>query len=59
MARNPSACARIAAMRCEYVEFELARYVPGEMPGANCAKKGWDMGVTVIARRVCQVRRAS
>jgi len=57
MARNPSAYARIAAERCEYVvevesESKSARYDPGEMPGENCAKKAWDIGVTSIARRV-------
>lgn len=38
MARNPSACARIAAERRGYVaevEVESARYVPGEMLGAK------------------------
>jgi hypothetical protein len=62
MARKPSACVRIAAERREYVvevESESARYVPGAMPGTNCAKKAWDIGVTSIARRVTQMRSAS
>jgi hypothetical protein len=55
-AQNPLAHAWITAERCE-VELESAesaRYVPGEMPGANSAL---DRGVTVIARRVSQVER--
>jgi hypothetical protein len=55
MTRNPSARAQITAEKCGYVvEFESAesaRYVPGEMPRANCTKKSLDMWVSVIARR--------